>query len=635
MKKTVILIFLFFFVLALFVFAENSAVAQKEEKLSLIKKSETLARENPEKAAASLKKFLNDENYDVRLAAAEKLIALGYTDDKLIFSLINIARHPDSFAKEMGDYYVCKKRAAGLIVKIGQKAVPILIRSLNDDDVNVRIFAAEILGTMGPKAKEAVPALVKTLKNNYSPARYSAEKALVSIGKSSVHAVAKLLQDPDDDTRLTAIDILGQIGPGAKEAVLGLIKCVNDNNPNVALAAVKSLRALKDASKPCVDAFIKALDSSASSVKIAAIEALGEMGPAAADAIPYLAKFSKEKQKVSSLGGHESIICRSSITAIRKIGGAKAVSALMEILKYDCAFIALWSAEELGILGTPAIPALVNMLKYDKTPSRGPACFALGQMGPKAKEAIPYLINTLGAGNGYITWKASWALSRIGPAAVPALISAAKTDKNKYARELALFALGTMKPLPPEALPAIIGALQNDPDAWVRYGAAETLGRTGVDTQDIISALVNALEDADDSVKTAAAQSLEKIGPKAKKAVPYLNKALRGKSPRARLASAKALIKIDKTQTKNIIPVLISTFKDAVMRKDVNIYTSAAEILGSLGPQAKEAVPCIEYELKNNPFLSASKTQGANTGWGSSNGRDKVEKSLKNIKESK
>jgi HEAT repeat protein len=87
-----------------------------------------------------------------------------------------------------------QEAAADALGRMGPAAVPALIQALQNPDVSVRRKAVEVLGRVGPDAKDAVPELVK------------------------------LLDDPDEDVRKSAARTLGRIGPPAQDAVPALVR---------------------------------------------------------------------------------------------------------------------------------------------------------------------------------------------------------------------------------------------------------------------------------------------------------------------------------------------------------------------------------------------------------------------------
>ncbi|MBD2514033.1 HEAT repeat domain-containing protein, partial [Nostoc sp. FACHB-973] len=90
-----------------------------------------------------------------------------------------------------------------------------------------------------------------------------------------------------------------------------------------------------------------------------------------------------------------------------------------------------------------------------------------------------------------------------------------------------------------QAVSALINALQ-DEDSSVRSIAAEALGKIG--NQQAVSALINALQDEDSSVRSIAAEALGKIGNQ--QAVSALINALQDEDSSVRSIAAEALGKI-------------------------------------------------------------------------------------------
>ena len=70
--------------------------------------------------------------------------------------------------------------------------------------------------------------------------------------------------------------------------------------------------------------------------------------------------------------------------------------------------------------------------------------------------------------------KVAIALVKIGPAAVPALIGALK-DKDGYVRQSAAYALGRIGPVAKDAVPALQAITKNDPERAARKAAAMAL----------------------------------------------------------------------------------------------------------------------------------------------------------------
>ena len=100
--------------------------------------------------------------------------------------------------------------------------VPELIRLLADPRGEVRAWAADSLGKLGPDAKAAVPALSGLARDGQPAIRQAAADALARMGpaaEKAAPALAALVRDPTWAVRHAAAAALIEIGPAAKAVV--------------------------------------------------------------------------------------------------------------------------------------------------------------------------------------------------------------------------------------------------------------------------------------------------------------------------------------------------------------------------------------------------------------------------------
>lgn len=132
----------------------------------------------------------------------------------------------------------------GQFQSMGKKAVPALAHALKDHDMQMRRNATLVLLDLagglsgGPKVdiREAMRALIKATGDFDSDVRAWAAQALGEIGpddKAAVPALLKMITDPDEGSRNSSCIALGDIGPAAKDALPALRKALNDPSKDV------------------------------------------------------------------------------------------------------------------------------------------------------------------------------------------------------------------------------------------------------------------------------------------------------------------------------------------------------------------------------------------------------------------
>jgi len=266
----------------------------------------------------------------------------------------------------------------------------------------------------------------------------------------------------------------------------------------------------------------------------------------------------------------------------------------------------------------------------------------LDRMGEKAAPAVPKLIPGLSKGmdDPRSVAFAAWALGAIGPAArdaVPELIKALKSEQNTKRGKLefrvygflawALGRIGMNKEQAAEALPAL-AKLMHGTDTASQPNAAWVISLMGKAAEPAMPELLKALGKQSrlsyTALSTHAARALANIGGPA---VPGLIKTLGSREMAARADAARALGWMKPDTAIKAMPVLIERLKsdpervvrmwaaDALIRiapgnKDVlaaliggldgktySARVTAAAALGRCGPAAATAIPALEKTL--------------------------------------
>lgn len=214
------------------------------------------------------------------------------------------------------------------------------------------------------------------------------------------------------------------------------------------------------------------------------------------------------------------------------------------------------------------------------------ALTALLAPGVRAQEGaeIPQpLLAAMHGSDPVARWDAIAALARQGSAAVPGLVAALASPRERV-RQAAAIALGRIGPAAKPAEAALLAALQ-DKDGDVREMAAQALGRTGADPATAVPALASRLWLPQPYVCGRVAETLAGLGADA---VPELVRALAGADVEARRCASIALGRLG-GKAREAVPALVGALRES----DGNARWNAAIALGEIGEGAREAAPAL------------------------------------------
>jgi HEAT repeat protein len=372
-----------------------------------------------------------------------------------------------------------------------------LLDGLKDSNQKVRADAARFVFRYllaGKKfdaldAKDLVAALIPLASDTERQVRYEAVVALSEFGgrqgiaeeqkRAVMEVVEKLLKDQDGTIRVKAAEAQAKLDPEKKPDAIAVIEsCFKDKDGGVRLDAAAAFRVLAPKRK--------------------------------AEIVPVLQGLLKDSDR-----------CPSAAVIL----------------------------EQLGPLARPAVPTLVEGLKDRDPYNRVSVASALVAIDPKQNtKVIPVLIETLGDD----TWRGSAAdtlrtIGREAKDAIPRLRELAKAppdEKDSLQRLARLKAIGALAKIDPEFRDGVdlFTTALKDKDFMVRGHAVYQLGELGTAAKPAVMALVEAAEDDRTGVGvTGVCIALEKIGPGAKEAIPFLEALLENKDESIRENAAKAL----------------------------------------------------------------------------------------------
>lgn len=145
-------------------------------------------------------------------------------------------------------------------------------------------------------------------------------------------------------------------------------------------------------------------------------------------------------------------------------------------------------------------------------------------------------------------------------------------------------------------VPALVSAL-GDTNANVRRSVVSALDVYGERSDLVVPAIIKALEDEDSVVRIMAAYGLGSSGPRsAQVTIPALVRTLEDKNPEVQRSAAKALVSLKSGE--RAVPALVKSLQSLATSKTQDLkwrsrLEGTIDVLGSIGPAAKAAVPTL------------------------------------------
>jgi HEAT repeat protein len=323
-------------------------------------------------------------------------------------------------------------------------------------------------------------------------------------------------------------------------------------------------------------------------VRRSAAEGLGQLGPAAAPAIPALLICAVDVDATAREAALKALMAIDPAWP-ENAEARKAFPGLVAALKSWDSDVSTAAFRLLGLIGLPAVHDMVNALsKAEDTIDKVYIMRLLARIGPGAAIALPSLARALGSKSIQARVAAAEALANIGPSAEA-------------------------------AVPALVAGLA-DPYADGRKAVAACLARIGAAAEPAIPALLPLLADRDSGVREAAALALEKIGPKT---VPALIETVQTRDVRRLKAWIASMIKTSQWLTRPGYESIAIDYPKAwsslhwaaydIMEERACLEAAqeaALQVLGKFGPAASAAVPTIVQALADpNPAIKVAGIQ--------------------------
>ena len=318
-----------------------------------------------------------------------------------------------------------------------------------------------------------------------------------------VQRLSKQAWGAEYSKRISAVKKLTELGPQAREAIPVLSKILDrKGDDQVGELAARAVIAIgpDSVSVPLLREILSKRNE-----KYYIAEVLGELGPAAAPAVPELTQL---------LGNNKSYVRRAGALALGKIG-PEALDALPQLVQtlddpQEYHTHPGDIAQAIANIGPQAVPYLITVLETENFTIREGVAKTLGEIGADAEAAIPALIEKLSDKDKRPHIYAS-ALGKIGPKAIPALLSIIEhSNEDAIRRMYAVYALGEMGSSAKDTVPELIKRLD---DLTLQIHTIEALGKIGPDAHEAVPHLI-AIKDGPKHryLKKISAEALTKIG---------------------------------------------------------------------------------------------------------------------------
>ena len=508
-----------------------------------------------------------------------------------------------------------RDRAVAALVRLGAAAVPRLAGALRSP-AEPRCEIAIVLEAIGPPARGAIPELGRLVREGEREGSFAFD-ALVAIGPEGVAAIERMLRaGPEDvqwcvlgfvsrpgrrpvpsllpalerlaasgepELRAYAIDAYAQTARGREGGHVRLVEWLRDENPIIRAAAAGGLGDIGADARNALPALVLALADDADEVRYRAAMAVRALGADADSAIPAL------QQMARSEADHGWV----AVAALRSIGGAEAIEALMHGANETTRCLAIREAACAGADDAWVARVLEAGLADPNAAVRAAALAALNeQPGVPASWQGP-LVRLLGDEREELRRMAAAALARTGAASeatVTALLSAS-ADPAASVRAAALDALSRSATADSHLVAQAVSALR-DPDAQVVEAACRALGRAEGEASSAVPDLRSLVTSGAPRVRVAAAFALVRLETSPEAAYAALRQLEVHDDWRVRLAVVEALAERRRPES---VPILVSRLDD----RSPQIRIAAARAIAGFGADGAAAVPLLERMSKS------------------------------------
>ncbi len=522
----------------------------------------------------------------------------------------------------------------------GKQAIPTLLEAPRDEDHERSLSVLMALYQFAPDSPEVAAALVPYVNLTYNSmgarGRFFPCEAS-QLGPVSVPLLQERIRQMDPGAGVCKWTLFS----GMDRSALPLLKkCLKDEVTAIRAAGATALGDMKEDAAGIVPLLLPLLHDQELLVRVCAMQSLRKTGVPPA-AIPLLVERLYEYEDSASTAAVLAGLGKPGIAALRSVFASASPELRNTILK------GVIPAEQdtfpllLDGLGHPdvevrrraavelsrsyaaldeVLPRLTEAMADSDAETRGAVVRALGEIVPPRRDIVLILAKTLFDGDSDVSAAAAGALLSLGPnarAAVPQLLDGLK-HHNPRIRARAALILGDVQGVRRDIVLALCASLKDD-SADVRSAAAEALARLGpvvlsiVDEapvpggslrrEIVLPALRRCQIDKEQDVRIAAGAALVSLGDRSEKLAQQLG--VEVLDPLGYLFGTRRdfrrqwalgpLSRMGKAALPALPFLLLVLYED-----NLNLSPGVMEVLASMGPAARAAIPALRDTLHNS-----------------------------------
>ena len=355
-------------------------------------------------AKPMLKKALQDKDFSVRVRTASLMINMNWETELASSILVEGLKKKDLDTQLQAAITLSNRGLRS------EEVIPVLLKGIESKKVNasVRTQSLTAIQRYGRQAAKAVPAMIKLLDDPSEQVQYAALRTLRSVGVGSKQLLPKMVEILEgDNTRLKneASQVIYAAASDMVPELIGLLKKTKSRDLKVTCLTALARSGTKGAA--AAPTVINLLDDEDDQVQFTALNALRSVGVGSKKLMPAMIKILK--------GDNAKLQKEASQVIFNSAPGM--VPELMDLLKdAKSPALKLTCLQALSMVGPKAKAAkadFIASLQNDSPQIRWTAARALGNLGPLAKDAVPALQKLMSESNNNVASAAKAAVTQI------------------------------------------------------------------------------------------------------------------------------------------------------------------------------------------------------------------------------